>query len=158
MEEADQTNMITVWCAISDATVENGCLQAIPRAHHDGMVPHCPQVQTSIADNYIDTSRAQPLPVKSGGVVVFHPLTPHASLDNHSDQFRWSFDIRYAVTGQPTGRNHFPDFIARSRVAPETELRDPAEWEARWHATRARLAEQPHIPFHRWSAEAPVCA
>ena len=31
--EADQTNMVTVWCAISDATVENGCLQVIPGAH-----------------------------------------------------------------------------------------------------------------------------
>ena len=27
LQEADQTNMVTTWCAISDATVENGCLQ-----------------------------------------------------------------------------------------------------------------------------------
>ena len=158
LEEADQTNMITVWCAISDATVDNGCLQAIPRAHHDGMVPHCPQVQTSIADNYVDTSRAQPLPVKSGGVVVFHPLTPHASMVNKSDGFRWSFDLRFNVTGEPTGRAHFPEFIARSKSNPDSELKDWQAWRDLWHEARDRLAVRPHIDIHRWSADAPVCA
>ncbi|MEP3275725.1 MAG: phytanoyl-CoA dioxygenase family protein, partial [Stappiaceae bacterium] len=95
LDEADNTTMITVWCAVSDATVENGCLQVIPRAHKEGMKTHCPKTQTAIADGQIDISKAVPLPVKSGGVVIFHPLTPHASLTNQTDGFRWSFDLRY---------------------------------------------------------------
>jgi ectoine hydroxylase-related dioxygenase (phytanoyl-CoA dioxygenase family) len=156
LEEADRTDMITVWLAVTDATVENGCLQVI--GHETELLPHCPQRQTAIAPGLIDTTKAKPLPVKAGGAVIFHPMTPHASLPNRSDGIRWSFDLRYNVTGQPTGRAHFPDFIARSRSDPETELRDWREWRALWEATRTRLAHEPHIDIHRWSAEAPVCA
>ena len=156
-KEADQTDMVTAWVAITDATVENGCLQVVPGIDK-GLLPHCPQVQTAIAPKHLDTSAAVPLPVRSGGVVLFHPLVPHASLPNLSDGFRWSFDLRYNVTGQHTGRAHFPSFVARSASAPETELRDWRLWRDAWFAARDRLATQPHIPIHRWDADSPVCA
>lgn len=156
LEEADQTDMVTVWLAITDATVENGCLQVIPSKHD--LLPHCPQRQTAIADGFIDKSRARPLPVKAGGAVLFHPMTPHGSLDNVSDGIRWSFDLRFNKTGQPTGRSHFPEFVARSRTAPETELRDWKVWKSMWEDTRSTLARKEHVDIHRWSADAPVCA
>ncbi len=158
LSEADNTTMITVWCAISDATVDNGCLQVIPGVHRDGMKTHCPKVQTAIADGQVDLSRAVPLPVRSGGAVIFHPLTPHASLANQSDGIRWSFDLRFNVTGQPTGRSHFPDFVARSRRDPDSVLTSANEWLAMWKAARARLARQPHINIHRWDGDSPLCA
>lgn len=158
LAEADGTNMVTVWCAVTDATVENGCLQVIPGGHREGMKPHCPKTQTAIADNQIEVSKAVPLPVKSGGVVVFHPLTPHASLTNQTDGFRWSFDLRFNVTGEPTGRAHFPEFVARSRSYPAQELKDWRQWKQLWEDARARLAVREHIPIHRWSADAPACA
>ncbi len=154
--EGDATQIITVWLAINDATPENGCLQVIPGKPQ--MYPHCPKKQTSIADGILDLSKAVPLPVKAGGAVIFHPLTPHASLDNTSGVFRWSFDIRYNVTGQPTGRAHFPDFVARSRSAPETEFRDWQAWKQMWLETRRKLAPEPYIPIHRWTGDAPACA
>lgn len=156
LEEADQTDMVTVWLAVTDATVENGCLQVVP--NETELLPHCPQRQTAIAEGFIDKTRAKPLPVKSGGAVLFHPMTPHASLPNVSDGFRWSFDLRFNKTGQPTGRSHFPEFVARSRAAPDTELRGWRAWKAMWEDTRARLANEPHIDIHRWSSDAPVCA
>lgn len=157
--EADETQMVTVWVAIEDATVENGCLQVVPGTHREALKDHCPSgIQLSIPDTVLDKSKAVPLPVKSGGVVIFHPKTAHSSLVNHSDHFRWSFDLRYNVTGQPTGRSHFPDFVARSRRAPETELTNWREWRRMWEEARARLAVQPHIPIHRWDADAAVCA
>jgi len=153
---ADRTRMVTVWLAITDATVENGCLQAVPGKPR--MYPHCPQKQTSIAKGMLDESRALPLPVKAGGMVLLHPLTPHSALDNMSDQFRWSFDLRYNVTGAPTGRDHFPSFIARSRARPEAELTDWKAWEQMWLDARARLSRAPPVELHRWQADAPVCA
>jgi ectoine hydroxylase-related dioxygenase (phytanoyl-CoA dioxygenase family) len=158
LDEADETTMITAWCAISDATVENGCLQVIPGEHKAGMKPHCPKTQTAIADGQIDLSKAVPLPVQSGGVVIFHPLTPHASRVNRTGGFRWSFDLRYNVTGQPTGRAHFPEFVARSRSDPASVLASAEEWQAKWEAARAELAERPHIDIHRWSGDSPLCA
>jgi len=156
LEEADQTEMVTVWLAITDATVENGCLQVAPGKV--GMLPHCPKTQTAIADGFIDPARAVPLPVKAGGAVIFHPLTPHASLANQTDGFRWSFDLRYNVTGQNTGRSHFPAFIARSRAQPETELHDWQAWAQMWLSARTRLSTAPHTPIHRWQADSPACA
>ena len=156
--EADATSMVTVWCAVTDATSENGCLQVVPGGHRKGMLPHCPKTQTAIADGFVEEGKALPLPVKAGGIVLFHPLTPHASLVNRTDGFRWSFDIRYNRAGEPTGRAHFPEFMVRSRAAPETELRDWRAWRRMWEEARERLAMQPHIPIHRWTSDAPHCA
>jgi len=158
LAEADETQMITVWLAVSDATVDNGCLQVLPKTGTQDMLPHCPKVQTGIADGFVDEAQALPLPVRAGGAVIFHPLTPHASLPNLTDGFRWSFDLRFNVTGQPTGRAHFPDFVARSRRDPGSELRDWQVWRKMWQDARARLAQTPHIDIHRWTSDAPYCA
>ena len=155
-ETADQTQMIAVWLAVTDATEDNGCLQVVPGRPQ--MYPHCPKTQTGIADGVLDLSKAKPLPVPAGGAVVFHPLTPHASLVNRTQEFRWSFDLRYHVTGQPSGRDHFPEFVARSRSAPETELKDWRLWRQMWEDARARLAAGPHVPIHRWTEDSPMCA
>lgn len=158
LDEADTTEMVTCWLAITDATVENGCLQVLPKMQEQEMLPHCPQRQTAIAPGYVAEDQAVPLPVKAGGMVMFHPLTPHASLVNRTEGFRWSFDLRFHVTGQPSGRSHFPDFVARSRSAPHTELRDWREWKTMWEEARARLAKAPHIAIHRWQSDSPACA
>ena len=157
--EADATRMVTVWIAVTDATEENGCLQAVPGVHRAGMATHCPGPgQLAIPPALFDIGRARPLPVPRGGAVLLHPLTPHAALPNTSEGIRWSFDLRYNVTGEPTGRAHFPSFVARSRRDPASELRDWTRWRADWEAARRHLAAAPHIPIHRWSGEQPVCA
>ncbi len=158
LAEADTTEMVTVWLAITDATVENGCLQVLPKRGRQEMLPHCPKTQTGIADGFVDEAAAVPLPVKAGGAVIFHPLTPHASLINQTQGFRWSFDLRYHVTGQNSGREHFPSFIARSRTRPDTELTDWRAWRVMWEEARTRLAHAPHIEIHRWQSDAPHCA
>jgi len=155
--EADNTDMITAWLAVTDATIENGCLQVIP-GMGDKMLPHCPKIQTAIADEFIDESKAVPLPVKAGGVVLFHPLTPHSSLSNNSNGYRWSFDLRYNITGQPTGRAHFPDFIVRSTRDKSNEVTDWQEWKRLWEKARRNVANSPHIEQHRWRADSPFCA
>lgn len=157
LEEADGTTFVTVWLAITDATLENGCLQ-VARGNYDELLPHCTKTQVGIADAFVPTDNATPTPVGAGGAVLFHPLTPHASLANRSDGYRWSFDLRYSVTGQPTGRSHFPDFVARSRRDPESELRDWRTWKTMWEQTRRHLAGSPHIPQHRWESDSPHCA
>jgi ectoine hydroxylase-related dioxygenase (phytanoyl-CoA dioxygenase family) len=158
LEDADQTNMVTVWLAMTDATVENVCLQVQSQISGQTILPHCARNQTGIADDFLNESSAVPLPVKAGGAVFFHPLTPHASLTNIIGGFRWSFDIRFNVTDPPTGRSHFPDFVVRSRAYPETELSDWRACKAQWEEARARLAAVPHIDIHRWSADTPHCA
>ena len=156
LPEADDTTFVTVWLAITDATIENGCLQ-VGHGKQTEMLPHCPGTQTGIAAPFIP-AKATPTPVKAGGAVIFHPMTPHASLSNNSDGYRWSFDLRYHVTGQPSGRSHFPEFVARSHSAPETELKDWRTWRDMWHDTRHRTAHSAHINQHRWDTNSPYCA
>ena len=157
LEEADNTTFVTIWLAITDATVENGCLQVAPGTCEE-MLPHCTRSQVGIADPFLPKGPAIPTPVKAGGAVIFHPLTPHSSLANRSHSYRWSFDLRYHVTGQPSGRSHFPEFIARSRRNPASELKDWQIWKKMWEDTRYRLAHNAHIPQHRWGNDAPYCA
>ncbi len=158
LEEADQTDMVTVWIAVTDATAKNGCLQVVPFGPNPEILPHCPNKQTSIADGFLNDAGAISLPVNKGGVVLLHPLVPHSSLRNYTKGIRWSFDLRFNVTGQPTGRAHFPEFVARSAANPESELHDWREWRDLWEDARKRLAVSPHIDLHRWTSDAPYCA
>lgn len=157
LEEADETEMVTVWIAMTDAGEDNGCLQLIPQPTAQ-MLPHCPMVQTAIAPGHLPDTAPVPAPVRAGGIVLIDPLTPHSARANTSSGYRWSFDIRYSVTGQPTGRAHFPEFIARSRSQPETELRDWRAWRESWVQRRSALARAPHIEQHRWQSDSPACA
>ena len=158
LAEADQTEMVTVWLAITDATLENGCLQVVPLNDNQEMLPHCPKTQTAIADGYLDVAQARPLPVPAGGAVLFHPLVPHSSLQNRSQNIRWSFDLRYNRSGHATGRSQFPEFIARSASHPNTALKDWRLWRQMWQEARSRCACAEHIELHRWRSDAPTCA
>ena len=154
-------NVLTVWLAITDATVENGCLCIVPGSHLDGLAQHClgsgKEGGVRIPEKFI-RREAIPMPVKRGGALLLNRHTMHCALENVSDNIRWSFDLRYQPSGQPTGRPAFPGFVARSRQHPETELRDWRAWRQLWLDARDRLAEQETPAFNRWSKDAPACA
>ncbi len=116
------------------------------------------QTQVGLVSDYVPREKAVPVPVEAGGAVIFSPLTPHCSLSNKSDGYRWSFDLRYNVTGQPTGRSQFPEFVARSRSNAGAELLDWRVWKEMWQETRLRLSASPHIAQHRWVSDNPYCA
>ena len=164
-EEADETDMITVWFPLTEATIENGCLAVVPGSHRAGLLPHCPASAENrsgfgvhIRERHFAHDRSLPLPMKRGTALIMHRRTVHSSLSNESDHVRWSFDLRYNPIGQPTGRGAFPGFVARSRSKPETELRDPAIWTELWREARRALAEGEPPRFNRWDPDSPLCA
>ncbi len=154
---ADQTQMLTVWFPLWDATIKNGCLVVFPGSHRNGLIEHCP-VSTVHIPGRLVRGKAVSLPMAAGDVLFLHRLTMHASHANKSDAVRWSFDLRYNPIGQPTGREAFPGFVARSAQHPERELRDPAQWTQLWVDARARLSGGPMGKLNRWRADAAVCA
>jgi phytanoyl-CoA hydroxylase len=162
LPEVDETEMLTVWVAINDATVENGCLCVVPGSHTGGLATHCPGVGERKGLHIPDELRGEhvvPVPVRSGGVLFLHRRTMHASLTNTSDGIRWSFDLRYQPIGQPTGRPWFPAFVARSRQNPDSAVTDWRVWADLWAQTRLRLTENPpEGKFNRWDGSEPVCA
>ena len=156
--DADQTNMVTMWLAISEADEENGCLRVLPDTKDGPLLDHCPQPQMGIPTSLVHENDSKPLIVEGGDAVIFHPLTIHGAGINKSERLRWSFDLRYNRTGEPTGRPLFPDFVARSRKDPSKELRDAQEWARMWSETRTKLNGVTDMVFNRWSQDAPICA
>lgn len=160
--EADETEMLTVWIAVTDATLDNGCLCVVPGSHKAGLTTHCPIGEhgglLSIPNKLIEEN-VVPLPMPAGSVLFMHRLTKHTSLTNNSDSIRWSFDLRYQPVGQPTGRDEFPGFVARSRSNPQSELHDFATWRQLWMDARQQLAVHGRpARTNRWSEDNPVCA
>lgn len=162
----DDTNMLTVWLAVTDATVDNGCLIAVPGSHRGEHTLHCPgkvfQSEIYIPEEILDTDNVVPLEVGAGGMILLHKLTEHGSLENNTDDIRWSFDLRYQPIGQPTGRDVFPGFIARSASDPASALTDAKEWAELWWEARDRIAsgEVANKFGGRWNHNStqPVCA
>jgi len=153
--EADQTDMITVWIAITEATEENGCLLVAPGSHRRGLAEHLhdPKANYSgqaIRDEEVGAERVA-LVADPGDVVLLHKLTMHASLPNLSDSVRWSVDLRYQPTGQATGRPWFPEFVARSHDYPQSVLKDAATWTGLWQSAKHAMIETPPENFQRWS-------
>jgi len=143
LPEADETQQVTVWLAITKATVENGCLASVPGSHREGPKTHCSNLaiasEPQVPDKVMQGRKAVPLPVKKGGAVLFHKMNVHRALPNLSNGLRWSIDLRYHPIGQATGRPAFPGFVARSRANPASELRDAGVWAANWNKARADI-------------------
>ena len=169
LDEANETQVITTWVAITDASEEMGCLIAIPGSHKKGEVTaHCPGKGIS-AENYIpgpllETRKTVKLPIKKGGIILFHQLTEHAALNNKTDRIRWSFDLRWNPVGQPTGRPAFPGFVARSKTDPASELTDAKQWKQNWADAKQRIVSGRYqdqiFNAERWvqNGELAICA
>lgn len=147
LEEADDSNIITCWMALVDATVENGCMEVLPGVFKQGYLGHhSGEGGTTIRPDVLPDVAARPVPVKAGGVVFMHRCTPHRSTPNYTDGVRWSLDLRYQPSGTPTGRPVHPEFVARSRQHPEAVLTDHAEWSRRWVEA---LSNSQNVRMHR---------
>ncbi len=97
---------LTCWCALDDATKENGCLQYIPGSHRWGLLPKpviAGELQ-GIKDFLNDEQKKQfdhPMfaEVKAGEAIFHHSLTLHGSGANKSSKPRRAFVINAFADG-----------------------------------------------------------
>jgi phytanoyl-CoA hydroxylase len=88
---------LTCWIAITDATLENGCVTVVPGAHRAGTLAHR---STPIGfECWGDASAARSVPVRAGSIVVFTSLTPHFTAPNTTDEVRKAYIVQYAPDG-----------------------------------------------------------
>ncbi len=167
IEEADETEMLTVWFSLEDTDVEQGPLKIVPGSHRSGLLTHCQNYQgkggREVPEKLFEAEKTVPIPVKRGDVILLHRLNVHGSLSNVSDRIRWSFDLRYNPIGQTTGREAFPGFVVRSTEHSEEELRDAKVWTDLWLETRERMSKinqggQTDVQFGRWEEGHLDCA
>jgi ectoine hydroxylase-related dioxygenase (phytanoyl-CoA dioxygenase family) len=101
MGETDEE--VTAWLALSDVSVEAGCMRFIPGSHTNGIVAHHDTFDETnllsrgqeIAD--IDETLAEHGPLKPGEMSLHHGRCFHASAPNGSDDRRIGVAIRYVT-------------------------------------------------------------
>lgn len=87
------------WFALEDATLENGCLWAIPGGHHGLLKQRMVLDEVLGTRNVVydptpwDLEKMHPLPVKRGSLIVLHGLLPHMSKENKSSHSRHAYTL-----------------------------------------------------------------
>jgi phytanoyl-CoA hydroxylase len=91
--------VLGLWFALEDATIENGCLWAIPGGHKAGLKSRFLRTEGGgTRFEVLDNSRwledkLVPLEVEKGTLIVLHPLLPHLSRENRSPKSRHAYTL-----------------------------------------------------------------
>lgn len=106
--DTEGKHVITVWVAITPATVENGTLWVAPGQHRAGLLPHLFDEDRAEWQCQFDHSGKTPAVLERGQAVVFNTLLPHASGANVSNEVRMAYQLAYAVPGVINNGNEIP--------------------------------------------------
>ncbi|HEX5890751.1 MAG TPA: phytanoyl-CoA dioxygenase family protein [Pyrinomonadaceae bacterium] len=88
-----------LWFALEDATVDNGCLWALPGGHRHGLKSRWRRSQTDRMEFEIydhepwPTKNLVPLEVPKGTLIVLNGLLPHLSYENRSTRSRHAYTL-----------------------------------------------------------------
>ncbi len=92
-------DLVTALVYLDDATVENGCLQVLPRHHHHFFDHTGPDGTFAgmISEDLSGGRFGQPvsLAAPAGSAILMHCITPHASLPNRSSRPRRTLIYEY---------------------------------------------------------------
>jgi ectoine hydroxylase-related dioxygenase (phytanoyl-CoA dioxygenase family) len=92
---------LTIWLALTDATLDNGCPRVAPGLHKYGTLAHH-YVDPLGFECFTDPPAQSAAPVKAGGAVVFSSLMPHLTGPNLTDAVRKAYIVQYAPAGAYT--------------------------------------------------------
>ena len=97
-------NIAGLWFALEDATIENGCLWAIPGGHKLGLKSRWQRnADGGMHFEVFDSSpwpeeELIPLEVRKGSLILLHGLLPHKSLANRSAKSRHAYTL-HVISG-----------------------------------------------------------
>ena len=95
----EPVSVTTLWFALEDAAVDNGCLWVEPGGHRgplrERFIREGQRLQLETLDRtpWPDQRTAVPLPCEAGTLVVFHGLLPHYSAPNRSTRSRLAYTL-----------------------------------------------------------------
>lgn len=95
----EPTDIVGLWFALEDATIENGCLWAVPAGHKRGLKSRW--VRSSEGPMKFEVYDAEPWPetqlvpleVTKGSLILLHGLLPHRSFENRSPRSRHAYTL-----------------------------------------------------------------
>jgi phytanoyl-CoA hydroxylase len=94
-----------LWFALEDATVENGCLWAMPGGHRLGLKSRFVRAKEGgtrfevLDESAWPLDRLVPLEVKKGTLILLHGLLPHMSRTNRSPKSRHAYTLHLIESG-----------------------------------------------------------
>ena len=113
-------DILGLWFALEDATLENGCLWVLPGGHQRGLKSRWVRAGNGMQFETFDTSpwaeeELIPLEVRKGSLIVLNGLLPHRSLENHSSKSRHAYTLHII-----SSNSHYPadNWLQRSKDMP----------------------------------------
>lgn len=99
------TNAVTLWIPLQDVDLAHGTIEVIPGSHAQGILPFrkvsdkavapgVPFLQRDLSLDIEVTQTPLAIEAKRGDVVVFRQMLLHRSTPNHSEQIRWTAQLR----------------------------------------------------------------
>ncbi len=138
--------VITIWLAATDSTVENGCMRILPGTQHQKLLTLRQMQKTDgnsdvlgygIDPRTLDESKAVDIELKAGDVSIHHPNVIHGSNANNSPHWRKGLTLRYIPTSTKILKEDHRPFLLRGQAVPGVNQYEP----------RPRYVEGEHMPF-----------
>ncbi len=109
----DPPSAVTLWIALDDSTIENGCVHFIKGSHLLGRVNHAQARDGRSVLLEADAAKSSSIPfeVPAGHATLHHCQTLHWSPSNQSKFARRAYSIQYMSTGlsrRGEDTNNFP--------------------------------------------------
>ena len=94
----EPSSVVGLWFALEDATIENGCLWALPGGHRGPLRSRFRRSRSGLCTDVLDAtpwpeSEGVPLEVEKGALVVLHGRLPHMSHPNRSARSRHAYTL-----------------------------------------------------------------
>jgi len=119
--DLSEPRLVSAWIALSDSTVENGCMRVRPGTHlskldhteiHDGNNMLSTGTTVKVGD---DDGRIVDVVLGIGEMSLHHANLVHGSNPNRSNGNRIGFAVRYLAPEVRQGRGHHPVVLARGQ-------------------------------------------
>ncbi len=101
----DTDNLVSVWLALSPATLETGCMRVLPGSHKGDLLPHTDEYKQhnlltrgqEVAVK-VDEAKAVAMPLQPGEISLHNVRLAHASSPNRSTDRRIGLSMHYMPT------------------------------------------------------------
>lgn len=111
-EGAEKTTQPAAWIPFLNVNEKNGCMQVVRGGHNPlNILEHKLEKKAGVKDSWylyiedknIPNEKIVTCEMKVGSVLFLHQLIPHRSLENFSEDVRWSVDLRFQNPNDKAG-------------------------------------------------------
>ena len=116
-----EPRLVSAWIALTDSTVDNGCLRVLPGTHTRAFAHLEEPEQSNIlsrgttVNDIVDVDQVIDIVLRAGEMSFHHANLIHGSKANTSAGPRIGVAVRYVATAVKQQKSHIPVILARGR-------------------------------------------